>query len=191
MPPPRSSEQERGEGVPRAISARPRPRPRRKSAPYVQPDAPLPDVRRVVTRSYGWQIAATDASVLGGSVALFLGGLKPAGVLAVVGYPLDGAIVHLVHDNPGRAFASLGLRVGVPMHAAILGVLIAGGQDNRLAAFYGGAAIGGLAALVLDPLLLAYEQVVVIEKSARFPMTITPSFSVSQGGANVGLGGTF
>ena len=109
-------------------------------------------------RWYGWQILPVDAAAL--AVAAFGYGHRtlvfPAGFVVLTAAPA----VHLLHDNPQRALASLAMRVAM----AYVGTLAGGAagaepHSDRLSA--GGAAVGmlvamGLASLV-DDLLLAWD----------------------------------
>jgi hypothetical protein len=62
---------------------------------------------------YGWQLLLTDAVMLAASVAI-----QP---LFVVGYLLDGVLVHAAHGNAAGAAGSIGLRAALPAAGAAIG----------------------------------------------------------------------
>src|SRR5512135_2030900 len=54
---------------------------------------------------YGWQTLLTD-----GAAFFFAFGSASTGSTAVAAYGLGGPLVHLIHDRPEAALASVGLR---------------------------------------------------------------------------------
>jgi len=79
------------------------------SAPEVESEA-----------SYRWQIATADTAAL---TVLLIGkgsGLKAAGAI----YLLDGAVIHGIHGQPGRAAGSLALRGALPLIGLFAGAAI-------------------------------------------------------------------
>ena len=91
---------------------------------------------------YGGSILAVDAIALSagiagiGAVVSDSSGVRDAGLPILIGagltYVLGGPIVHATHDRLGMTFASLGLRVGVPMGGCVsLGA--GAGQRNSYA----------------------------------------------------------
>jgi hypothetical protein len=128
-------------------------------------DAPPPAEARVW---YGWQTLASDGAAGG----LFLAAVADHGKTALYGvsgitYVLGAPIVHLAHGQWEMSLASLGVRTVTPL----LGAAIGNHYDNCQAASVTGSsrgacsskwevtgvAVGGLAAALLDGLLLAYE----------------------------------
>jgi hypothetical protein len=83
---------------------------------------------------YGWKTLTLDAAAAGvalGGLAAFDGSEASSAVvgsLALSTYGFGAPVVHLLHDEPSRAIASLGLRVGLPVVA--LGMVVAG-SDNE------------------------------------------------------------
>jgi hypothetical protein len=166
---------------------------------------PPPPSERTVPVWYGQQIYLADGlntlvlDPLGGEVLFGHSYGWAAGLIlgTYFIYPFSGPIVHLAHGNVGRAFASLGLRIGLP-------ILAAAALNNHSCDHYEedgicvdsgvffGLVFGGIAAVLLDGAVLAYDEVPVssIEQSAsRF--SVLPTLAVVRGGGVVGVGGTF
>ena len=118
---------------------------------------------------YGWQTLLAD----GASFGLMLGGAAVASRqhasgdtgsnitgVGVLGYTFAPAIVHFIHRNPGRGFASIGLRIGLPIAAGIVGAALSSGCDRYLCES-DGAAVGALlgvgGAIAMDAALFAYD----------------------------------
>jgi hypothetical protein len=123
---------------------------------------------RLQERWYGWQTLTTD----GASVVLLLAAAATAdsgratgalGALSLGGYLLGGPVVHLVHDNPGRALGSFALRGGLPIVLGAVGVQLEDCEDGEFFCGVGGAVIGGLlgivGAIVIDASVLARDEV--------------------------------
>ncbi|MES1184562.1 MAG: hypothetical protein ABUL60_12155 [Myxococcales bacterium] len=121
------------------------------------------------SRWYGWQTLAADGMAVAltvGSIALAgSGGEEPSSALgwgALGTYVLGAPVLHFVHENPGRGFASLGMRVVGPI---ALGVLGAAAEDcaNHGGEFCGvggavvGATMGIVAAITIDAAVFAYD----------------------------------
>lgn len=142
---------------------------------------------------YGQPILVADVAALG----LVLTGLASsrssptaAKVLVLGGlatYGLGGPIVHLAHDNPGRALGSVGLRVGMPVVAGLIGIAVEKSSCQPAEWFCGvaGMTLGGLAgiagAVAVDAAVLAW--------APRADVKVAPML----GGGRLGmqLGGTF
>lgn len=119
-------------------------------------------------------------------------------ILVGVGvYALGGPIVHLSKGEPGRAAASLGLRIGLPV---ALGGLVASQQQEcsptadlcgtgKGIAIAAAAGVGALAAMIIDSAALAYRKVPV--KPQAVGIAYTPSIAVSHDSAVVSVSGTF
>jgi hypothetical protein len=142
-----------------------------------------------VARWYGGDTLTTD----GISLALALAGgiAEPNGEalfwMAGGGYVLGAPIVHLVHGNPGRAAASLGLRVALPMAFFGVGTTIEDcrGQDFcGVRSFVIGVPLGMVAAMALDAAVLARDTV-------HRPVALAPTASFGPNGTTVGLAGSF
>jgi hypothetical protein len=120
-------------------------------------DVPLDD--KEGRHWYGWQIMITDASAIAlGLTATTSGG--PWGVAAATTYVLGGPIVHWEHGAVGKGFGSLGLRVLLPLAAAVawFGACFYSctGSGGTTAAVALGA-FGLLVPPMLDYAALAYE----------------------------------
>ncbi len=110
--------------------------------------------------SYRWQVFAAD----GASLALLVSGSKTGATVGAVGYLLAAPIVHMGHDEGGRAAASLALRVGLPI-AGAFGLAAAlkhpcsadddDCDDGTLEGAILGFGLGMLAAMVIDTALIA------------------------------------
>jgi hypothetical protein len=112
--------------------------------------------------------------------------------LSIATYMLASPAVHLFHDRPSRALASLGLHVGVPLLGILVGVGVGGGnrpadEDIGPAVIGGviGAIAGGAIASVIDISILAKN-----DAPARVLPVIAPT-SGGNGGMTFGLAGAF
>ena len=178
-----------------------RPAPAAKSATEQPSAAP----RKQHTHWYGWQTLIVDGlSLVVVPVVAAKSESSAGAALAVGGYVLGGPIVHWAHGEVARGFGSLGLRVGLPVVGALGGALAEGAGSNcrsycGLAGGLVGGAFGVLAALVIDPAVLAYERVddepsVARSKPApaRSNVALSPLAAPrKEGGFDLGLGGTF
>jgi hypothetical protein len=147
---------------------------------------------------YGWQTLVADGASFATLIAAASvdsqdhGRDSPASTLAwlgVLSYELTPGIIHFVHRNPGRGFASFGLRLGMPIAGAFIGASAASGCNGFLCEA-GGAAIGVLAgmggAIAIDAAVFAYDD----PKPSRFgQLTLSPVVAVLPGRAWVGLSG--
>jgi hypothetical protein len=174
-------------------------------APVTQqvPPMDLGPSPRVVTPAYGWHVVAADGTSL---VLAGVGGLSQSvgvAMMGLAGYVLASPIVHWAHGNVGTGFASLGLRLAVPLGATFLGALLGWGLSYSvsggcrgdfgcLGGFAVGGGIGFLAGLsgttMIDALVFAKERV---EDAPKTGVRWVPSFSVEKGGGRLTLGGTF
>lgn len=139
---------------------------RAASSPPPHDDEPVPVEPPPRRRWYGWQTLAAD----GASLAVFLtAGIASSGnegfggrvaAIGAVSYGLTPGIIHFVHRNPGRGFASFGIRLGMPLAGVFIGASAASGCSGFLCEA-GGAAVGALigagGAIAIDAAVLAYE----------------------------------
>jgi hypothetical protein len=107
---------------------------------------------------YGYQVLATDAL----SWTLIVGGAKAnvieVSALGVGGLFFGGPIVHVGHGSYGRAGASFGLRVGLPLLG--LGIGAAADRDSHSFIPAGpiiGVFLGSIAASIVDIAVIARE----------------------------------
>jgi hypothetical protein len=142
---------------------------------------------------YGWQPLVVDlASATELTFALGLKGTDEFAVFGLGGYILGGPIVHALHDRWTTAAASLGLRLGLPLAAGGMALLIASpshsrpscdGCDTGMAGFGAVAAAGvaatagALAASAIDVAVLSREKV------ERRPSAVSFGVSPTRGGA--------
>jgi hypothetical protein len=122
-------------------------------------------------RWYGWETLTAD----GVSLTAFLAGVSMSSGsssengngtgqafawFGLLGYELAPGFVHFVHRNPGRGFASFGMRLGLPLAGAFLGASLASGCDANLCEAGGAGAgilIGMGAAVAIDAAVFAYD----------------------------------
>jgi len=157
------------------------------------------------------------------SIGLFLAGdaLESQGTpipdammaAGAISTPMVGPIVHMRHHRYGRALASLGLRVGLPITAGIIGARSAQCGADSIACGVGelglGMVIGAVLASALDTTLLSgpagdagrdTTDATAATTEPRPPRpsatttlasTLTPTVAASSNLAFVGLGGRF
>ena len=137
---------------------------------------------------YGWQTLSLDGLLLVGSIAtLQLNDSRPdlAETLfwvPVVGFAVGGPTFHLIHREPWRALGSFGLRTGLPVLGGAIGIGLvascppAGGDYGNcgLAELIVGAAMGVIAASLIDGLALAHES---REEPNNLRFSLTPFIS--------------
>ena len=165
-----------------------------RATPQAAPSAGEPSAPREVTNWYGWQTLTTDAAALtfllsGAAMSDSSDGTAEAfAITSAATFVFGGPIVHATHENWGRAFGSLGLRVGAPVAGAFLGAALenCSGGDFCGAS---GAAVGFLAgigaAIAIDAAALARETVQEEEPA------LTPVVSTGKNGSWVGISGRF
>ena len=149
-------------------------------------------------RWYGWQTLVADGTSL---AALLVGASLtsqrsandgPGDTLVwagLLGYELAPGIVHFVHRNPGRGFASFGLRLGMPLAAAFVGASLASGCNTNLCESNGagiGVLLGMGGAVAIDAALFAYDDA---KRSASRRLDVLPVMSVTPQQAWIGLAG--
>jgi hypothetical protein len=107
---------------------------------------------------YGYQTLASDAVSWG----LIIGGAKvdvwEISALGLGGVFLGAPVVHVMHDNRGRAAISFGMRAALPLFG--LGIGAALDKNNRSMIPAGpiiGALLGSFAASIVDAAVLANE----------------------------------
>lgn len=134
------------------------------------------------TRWYGWQNAIVYGSA--GGLALTAGAAnRPELGMAALGvYAVGGGVVHGAHGRFGVAALGVGLNVGLPAVGALGGFAIshASSKGGRYDApiFAGvGAAVGALAAIIIDVAVLAKETVPAPATTGSQVTNTTQSFS--------------
>lgn len=164
------------------------------------------------THWYGWQPLVADGLTFTVFMAsAFNTHRNGSGILLATGasYLLVPPIIHLAHGRPGIAAASLGLRLGVPLGAALLGGGLASGCGDGYCGIAGAAlgfVVGIVAASAIDVGALSNEEgndAPPAEEAAATPparVRPPPPRSVAltpvggprrEGGFDLGLGGTF
>jgi hypothetical protein len=164
--------------------------------PAVQYSLHPPAAEPQSNRWYGWQTLATDGAsfaLVVGSISLGGGGDGGNSISSVLllgafgAYALGGPVVHLVHGNPGRAFASLGMRVGGPILLAFAGVAAenCGNQGGDFCGLGGallGVTAGVITAVAVDAAVFAYDERPESRAAApRFRLGLSPRGVVAFG----------
>jgi hypothetical protein len=149
-------------------------------------------------RWYGWQTLVADgASFASLLVSASLNGQSStsgdiADTLAwsgLLGYEFAPGIIHFVHRNPGRGFASFGLRLGMPLAGAFVGASVASGCNTNLCEASGagiGALLGMAGAIAIDAAVFAYDDP---KHSSPHRLSLLPVVSVTPQQAWIGLAG--
>jgi hypothetical protein len=173
-------------------------RPRVEPPPADEGDADAQAVNissRTRPTWYGWQTLLMDGATLSIFVSAAIASTADDAVsaklagLGVASYELGPGIIHFVHGNPGRGFASFGIRVGLPLAGAFIGASVASGCDG-FRCEVGGAAVGALlgagGAIAIDAAVFAYDDPKRISPSH---LALRPLLSLTPGRAFVGLAG--
>jgi hypothetical protein len=148
---------------------------------------------------YGWQVFAVDGGVLAASLGCVLIS-KDASCVVVAGwgYALGGPVVHKLHGGWGRTFGSVGLRLGVPLLGALVGMNSggcspSGGEGDycglEAAAGAAGGALVGMAAAILIDGLWAWEDAPAPAPPPHW--SVAPTMSLGRASAGIGLAGSF
>lgn len=164
------------------------------------PAAPLPAEESIhphpaadaPSRWYGWQTLAADGAALTLSVAsIALSDASSDAPSTALGwgafgtYALGAPVLHVVHGNPGRGFASVGLRLGGPIVLAFLGASAESCNGGDFCGFGGalvGVTTGILAAIAIDAALLAYDDAPEANAAVpRFQLGLSPRGVVASG----------
>jgi hypothetical protein len=145
---------------------------------------------------YGWEILAADAASLLVSVIGSGADRSDSGAFAFVGlfgYVAAPPVVHLFHHQSGRALASMGMRLGLPVLGVVVGVAASSGcEDDGEFDFcqLGWGAVGllvGTASAIVTDVALAREPV----PRASAGLQLIPQVLVSEREARIGLAGSF
>ena len=142
---------------------------------------------------YGWQTLTVD----GASFSLLLlagsqGGNSSDELAtgALLGYGFGAGIVHFVHGNTGRGFASFGVRLGMPLAGAIVGAGLDSGCNSYLCEA-DGAAIGLLlgmgGAIAIDAAVFAYDDP--LPPTDRHRFSLMPLVQLGRQRALLGVSG--
>lgn len=142
--------------------------PSAEPAPPSADDEPGDVAARPRRHWYGWQTLTADGAstllLLFGAAAAQSDSIGDTGdtmvTMGLVGYEFAPGIIHFAHGNPGRGFASFGMRLGMPIAGAFLGAAAASGCDG-FECEAGGAALGlflGMGgAMAIDAAVFAYD----------------------------------
>ena len=155
-------------------------------------------VKQEETISYRGTVAIIELAVLGGLYMWeegYLNRLPDAAITwsLLLGHGFGGSLVHLYHENYGKALASAGLRVGLP----IVGFIAMDDSDDSFGKFLAliGAAAGMVVAPIIDIMFLAKKTESTISDDTLIEygsLKATPSFGVTpRGELTFGLAGHF
>jgi hypothetical protein len=160
-----------------------------------------PTVEEGGAPSYRAQLIVSDvvgtSLLVGGIGQAFSDGepAQPVFTLGLVTYGFGAPIIHLVHHHPGRALASLALRVAAPIVTAGIGSQLRTcfvtssadcNVDEAAASHAGiGALIGALSAMAVDTVWLGAAE------PARPAPSWTPTVGANRSAVTLGLAGTF
>jgi hypothetical protein len=143
-------------------------------------------------------VDATAVALVAAGVYLDHEDVTPALALVGVGtYVLGGPIIHLAHEQSGRALGSIGLRVGLPATGLLVGGALAascGGASEWClvgAVLFGGViGLGGvLAAIIVDDAVLGRAPKPATKSAAR--VALTPLLDPKRRAAGLSLVGAF
>jgi hypothetical protein len=109
---------------------------------------------------YGWQTLTSDAATITLAYGVSKLNGDVAGVVAAVGYVGAPVVIHIAHEELGRAAASGGIRVVLPLGGLITGAVV-GGSGHDLLGMVGGGLFGFLAGIIaasaIDAAALAWK----------------------------------
>jgi hypothetical protein len=144
---------------------------------------------------YGGPMVAVDVASFGLLIAAdALGDSDASGALAVVGvtgFALFAPIDHAARGHGKRTWGSLALRVGLPL-AGVLAAAVTcksnGSGSNCDDSVGTGAIFGAFTAVVLDDILLAYDEPPVARATSGLQLGLAPR---GEGGFTASVGATF
>lgn len=145
--------------------------------------APASEQAEPERESYGWQIAIADVA---GTVLLLESDHSRGSANAGLGvYALGGPIIHLAHDQSGRALASLALRIGLPLASAWVWGHCSSSDDDcdNEGTVAIGVILGAVTAMVIDATALSHPV-----KATRPPSaTWTPQLAATPQRVSLGV----
>jgi hypothetical protein len=167
-----------------------------EEAPVEQaPTETAPRGVKTKTRWYGWQMVIIEGGALAAGVGL------ESWQVALGGYALGPAVVHWAHGNVAKGFASIGLRVGMPLATgfttAMFAAVTTGDLGTIAIAASGATVLGAAGAIMIDTVFLAREPVSTVQPERSAPseakavQRISPTAAVTPNGATVGVVGVF
>ncbi len=155
---------------------------------------PAPVPVEVPDSSYRIQTALADAAAVGLVIAASKAqNGDQLGTAAVGMYALGGPAVHLFNHHPGRAAASLALRIGLPMLGALIGGSIGQCSSNCGEDDYSGLA-GALLGMLTGAVVASAIDIGYLsrgETAMAQPAGVSPAFSAGGGTMRLGFGGAF
>jgi hypothetical protein len=147
---------------------------------------PAPSPSTPAVDSYRLEVFALDAGV---TVALVAGNRNGGVVgLALTTYLLGAPILHLMHDRPGTAVASAGLRIGLPLVVGLLGArAFADSRDPDSDGPIAGAALGVMGGAITASAI----DIGMFAKGDDRPHVAPAVTPTANGGMTFGLAGSF
>ncbi len=144
------------------------------------------------SRWYGWQTLTTDGVAIG---LVLVGASAESTAVALGGaalYGLGAPVIHEKHGQPGKAFASLGLRVTLPLALGYVSYEAQGGNHCgrelcELATFGEGFLVGIGVAILIDAAVLARQDV----PRASGEVSLLPTLTLKRDSGAVGVIGAF
>ncbi len=161
--------------------------------PPVLDNAPNPAKERV---GYGLHTLAVDGLALGLVVMAVTTESSAFGTLAAMSYVLGGPLVHNAHGQTGKAFGSLGIRVGAPVVGAGIGMALddCDSGDGGCSGAMGGALgliLGFGAAIALDAAVLARKDAPAAPSKSVGAVRWVPRVTIEPRRATVGVDAVF
>jgi uncharacterized membrane protein YeaQ/YmgE (transglycosylase-associated protein family) len=151
------------------------------------PQVSSTESQETVSESYAWQVMLAD----GASTALLFTDFGDAMGLGLGGYLLGGPLIHAAHGNVGTGLGSAGLRVSLPVVGFVAGAFVHEGDPAFTdMTMLKGAMVGMLGAVVIDWLLLSWDERPAPAETGR-SLVVVPGVGVNEQGVSLGVTGRF
>ncbi len=184
-----------------ALAAPSEPAPATFSPPGLTPATEPAPVEQPGTKSYWYQTLGADSVALVFMVAAVSNNGEPTLTLGLGTYLLGAPIIHAAHGRPGRALASVTMRVGLPFVGAMIGAALepkpncgpnvdyyeCGDDEGPSGEVILGALLGVVGASVIDATVMADGDAPTVKPQR----TLAPTARATHGGVALGLSGTF
>jgi hypothetical protein len=177
------------------------------SVPVLAPQGPERRSSRYEQVWYGWQALIPDSVAYVATLAGGFADARGAVALGLITWGLGTPIVHMAHAEVGRGFASIGMRIMLPLVGSGIGALagLIANAGKRSADEIGdaagtgaiiGAFVGAGGCTLVDVLALGYKRqkvetaITSTEQRTRW-LTIAPTMNIGKDRAAIGIGGSF
>ncbi|MEO5729812.1 MAG: hypothetical protein ABI134_34525, partial [Byssovorax sp.] len=158
------------------------------------PPAPAPARKPPRVRWYGWETLLMGAAVLVLPLRITPKSPETGLLLGAALTPLTTLTAHMMHGDKVKGWVSLGASYAMIAGGGVLGWKVACGSHSHqgcaVRAIFPGLILGGVSAVVLDAVALAWGGPPVDDRPAR-KAVILPSVVPLPGGVSLGVGGTF